>query len=535
MKDAFIWLSKENILPCAVFENGLEIQVNQLFKSYISSQQITLQEEINSVVKQSMRRLGATITHFVDQCDLWQSLTSISMKDGKSVYTLLVVEPNRAVVRHAQTIMQDMSVSPVVILSKQMTVLYCNKVEFRQLPETHPQEWQKLLKIAKTSIESQCVCQDDLSIDGRVLRVTAKPQNDEVVMILRDKTVEKLAQDRYEQLRVAGTRFTLMENILDLLGRGETDLERIGAQIYEEVKNIVPIDVFYLALIEGDELIIRYGVYYGEKVTDIKIKRGYTGLSNYVIDTGKFTYIPNTRTMRIAPYRAKALVFGETKRVWSYVGIPLRVDEKIVGTISFQRQGANAFSVTHLALFELIGKQITIALRMKMLVDELKNERSKYREIAIRDSLTECYTRYYLAEYFAKFQGIIERKGGKICFVMIDVDNFKQINDRYGHAVGDKVLKELGHLLLQSTRKMDLVVRYGGDEFLLMLLDMDLKSGKKVMERVSKKLSELKIPDLDEEITLSYGMAVYDGSTTLDEILKIADKNMYNMKRGKNP
>ncbi|MEJ5228760.1 MAG: sensor domain-containing diguanylate cyclase [Pseudothermotoga sp.] len=508
--------------------------MNQLFKNYILSKDVTFQNEVASLVKQSVKRLGMTITHFIDECNLWQSMVSISLKEGTHIYTLLMIEPNRSVVRHVERIIHEISVSPVLIIDKGMTVLFCNKVEFRQLKESQSPEWRKILEIARTSIENQCVCQEYLSIGNRIFRVTAEPADDETVMIFRDITAEKIAEERYQQLKVISARFTLMENILELLEKGETDLQKIGKKIYEEVKNVIPVDTFYLALIEEDEIVIKYGVHQEREITNLRIKRGYTGLSNYVIDKGKFVYIPNTKTMHISPYKAKAIFAGETKQVWSYVGIPIKIDEKIVGAVSFQKQGANAFSDTHLALFEFVGKEITIALKMKSLVDELDKERSKYREIAIRDPLTGCYTRYYFAEYFTKYRGIIERRGGQICFAMIDVNDFKHINDKYGHAVGDKVLNVIGQLLSKNTRKMDLVVRYGGDEFLLMLPDLDLKKATHVVERISKALAQLIIPEIDERITLSFGIAVYDGSKPLEEVLKDADEKMYEMKRGKN-
>ncbi|MFN4190361.1 MAG: diguanylate cyclase, partial [Pseudothermotoga sp.] len=310
-----------------------------------------------------------------------------------------------------------------------------------------------------------------------------------------------------------------------------TDLRRIGKIIYEEARKVVPIDTFYFALINDDFIVIEYGINQGTEITGLKIKRGYVGLSNYVIDKGEFTYIPNTRTARLDPYKPMAITKGETRYIWSYVGIPLKIGAKIVGAASFQKREANAFTQSHLAFFELIGKEISVAIRMRALFDELEAQRLRYKEIAMKDPLTGCYTRYYFAEYFERFQGIIERKGGEICFVMVDVDNFKSINDRFGHIVGDTILKEIGNLLMKNVRKMDLVVRYGGDEFLLMFPYVTLRRAGLIMQRISKKVSELNIPECSEKITLSYGISVYDGSKSLEETLKIADEHMYKWKK----
>ncbi|HBT26115.1 MAG TPA: GGDEF domain-containing protein, partial [Pseudothermotoga sp.] len=112
-----------------------------------------------------------------------------------------------------------------------------------------------------------------------------------------------------------------------------------------------------------------------------------------------------------------------------------------------------------------------------------------------------------------------------------DVDRFKTINDKYGHIVGDKVLREIGQTLTKCVRKMDLVVRYGGDEFLIMLSDTDKSKAKRIANRLAKRVSEIIIPELDEQITISFGISVYDGSKSLEDVLKIADRTMYKQKR----
>lgn len=531
MKNIFTWFCNRNIIPCAVFKNGMEHIVNSLFRNFLAAADSTVQEKMMSLIRESQNKPTATLSCLIDKCNVWQILTVISIQQNESTYTLVLLEPNSSLVEHIATFLQANSVSPLMIVNKRMQPLFCNKPELIQFEHTHPQQWERIKKLVEKSFRNNLVVQEDMTISDNLYQIKITPEHDSVLVIFRDITSQKLAEERYHQLRLFGLRFSLVEKIMNILAEEKANLQKIGKIIYDEVKRIIPVDTFYLALVDGDFITIEYGINRGTQITGLRIKRGYIGLSNYVIDKGKFTYIPNTKTVRLSPYRPKAIIKGETKKIWSYVGIPLKIGDKIVGAVSFQKKGANAFSDSHLAFFELIGKEITVAIRMKALFDELEDQKLMYKEIAMKDALTSCYTRYYFAEYFERFQGIIERKGGEICFIMVDVDNFKYINDRFGHIVGDIVLKEIGNLLLKNVRKMDLVVRYGGDEFLLMLPYVDLKKAKQIIQRISNKIAELRIPQFNERITLSFGISVFDGSQSLEKVLKIADENMYKMKK----
>ncbi|WP_041081981.1 sensor domain-containing diguanylate cyclase [Thermotoga profunda] len=535
MEDILIWFCRRNIIPCAIFKDGTGYEVNPLFKNFLTITDTNTKEKIKLLVEESRSKPTATLNFLMDKCGIWQTLTAFSIQQKNSIYTILLLEPNPNLVEHAATFFQAMPISPVMIVNKKVEILFCNKPEFDRFEQMHPQQWENIKKMIQKASKNNSIVQDDIIINNELYKIIVIPEYDDFLVVFKDITSQRLAEERYKQLRLFGLHFSLVEKIMNVLSEEKTDLRKIGRIIYEETRKVVPIDTFYLALVDGEFVVIEYGINQGKEITGLKIKRGYTGLSNYVIDKGEFTYIPNTKTVRLDPYKPKAIVPGETNKIWSYVGIPLKLGSKIVGAISFQKLGSRAFTESHLALFELIGREIAVAMKMKSLFDELETQRLRYKEIAMKDSLTGCYTRYYFMEYFERFQGIIERKGGQICFVMIDVNNFKHINDSYGHVIGDAVLREVGKSLLKSVRKMDLVVRYGGDEFLLMLPYVDVDKGNQIAERISRKIQNLKITGFDERLSVSFGVSIFDGSRTLEEVLKIADKNMYKMKKGERP
>lgn|GEM_PF-5560904 len=124
----------------------------------------------------------------------------------------------------------------------------------------------------------------------------------------------------------------------------------------------------------------------------------------------------------------------------------------------------------------------------------------------------------------------LSRTGGTVA--MLDVDNLKRINDQFGHATGDRVLREVGRLLRQHTRKDDLAVRFGGDEFLLFLPRTGLREARSIMERMEGLLSRLSaFLELPFPVRVSYGLAELRPGQNLEEAVRTADRDMYRRKR----
>ena len=167
---------------------------------------------------------------------------------------------------------------------------------------------------------------------------------------------------------------------------------------------------------------------------------------------------------------------------------------------------------------------------VKHILEELSAERNRFRELAVKDFLTHCYSRRYLHEFLEKMASLLERQKGKIAFLMVDVNDFKAINDRYGHRVGDIVLQKVADVLMKSVRKMDIVVRFGGDEFIVVLPKAGAKEARQVAKRFEKNLAQNKVEVLDEPLSVSWGISVFDGKENIEAVIDKADKAMYRMK-----
>ena len=147
-----------------------------------------------------------------------------------------------------------------------------------------------------------------------------------------------------------------------------------------------------------------------------------------------------------------------------------------------------------------------------------------------KDTLTGVYKKYFFNKQLQKV--ILEKEDAVV--VVIDIDNFKMINDTYGHQTGDTVLKEFSGLIQQNIRKEDIFARWGGEEFLLLLQHTTLENAMKKIERLRRTLERHTFSDIGK-MTASFGVAWKEESDDLHSLLQRADKALYEAKKlGKN-
>ncbi len=154
-----------------------------------------------------------------------------------------------------------------------------------------------------------------------------------------------------------------------------------------------------------------------------------------------------------------------------------------------------------------------------------------------KDPLTGLLTRHNLDVIIEKQKDIISVTGGKMSILFIDIDNFKKVNDIYGHLAGDKVLKEVAEIILSNIRKSDYAFRYGGEEFLVILPYTSKEEAYKIAEKIRKEIYETPIiyDNYQIHITVSIGVSEFDLKKSIKENLEIADKKLYHAKKtGKN-
>jgi two-component system, cell cycle response regulator len=197
--------------------------------------------------------------------------------------------------------------------------------------------------------------------------------------------------------------------------------------------------------------------------------------------------------------------------------------------------GINDYLVVPIDRNELLARAHT-QVRRKRYQDALRTNFQRSLSLALTDSLTGLYNRRYLEAHLGNLMTRVLRGGKPFALLMIDIDHFKRVNDEYGHATGDEVLRELGDRLAHSVRNFDLVARMGGEEFVVVMPDASksvaLAVAERLCQRVARKPFTVAHPVGQIDVTVSIGCAGADGDDEKPEnLLRRSDEALYRAKR----
>lgn len=179
-------------------------------------------------------------------------------------------------------------------------------------------------------------------------------------------------------------------------------------------------------------------------------------------------------------------------------------------------------------------------LQVQSLIQELESSKERLKLLASTDSLTNLYNRRYFSKISEHILDLAKREQEEISLIMMDIDNFKLVNDTYGHQVGDDVLIALSQKLRESQRKSDIVRRYGGEEFVVLLPNTNLDGAIVVAEKIREEIENIKVHTLEDKyvqftVSLGVSMVKMKEERNLEVVLKRADDALYEAKRsGKN-
>lgn len=202
--------------------------------------------------------------------------------------------------------------------------------------------------------------------------------------------------------------------------------------------------------------------------------------------------------------------------------------------LSLYREGISDFIHKPVLVEELLIRAGNL-IDNKRLLDKVHDQRRELYILATTDKLTGCQNRHSLLEFSKKMMAQAQRHGFPVSLLMIDLDHFKQINDQHGHATGDQVLNGVGTLLLQSFRDSDLVARFGGEEFVVLMDHCSAKEACSKAEKLRQSLEQLKPAGL--RVTASIGVSSLEAGQTADfeALFSAADEAVYRAKdKGRN-
>ncbi|AFV11010.1 diguanylate cyclase YdaM [Thermacetogenium phaeum DSM 12270] len=162
-------------------------------------------------------------------------------------------------------------------------------------------------------------------------------------------------------------------------------------------------------------------------------------------------------------------------------------------------------------------------------VTKHKRMEKELRCLSVTDCLTNCYNRRFFMQKLEEEIERAKRNGNKFSLIMLDIDRFKSINDRFGHNVGDLVLKSMAEMIKNRIRKIDTLARWGGEEFVLLLPDTPVENAARLAEELRESLSRMDIQGVGR-VTASFGVAGYCPGDSVDSLVNKADNMMYEAK-----
>lgn len=255
--------------------------------------------------------------------------------------------------------------------------------------------------------------------------------------------------------------------------------------------------------------------------------------SGKIVDLGGDVVVISLTTEVEAPLRLTSRLrsLGPTRQ------IPILLIGDAEDMVHFNKAleiGANDYLTRPLDEQELVAR-VRTQVRRKRYQDKLHENLMLHLSMALTDSLTGLHNRRYLSSHLDSVMERMRESEKPVSVLMIDIDHFKKVNDTFGHATGDEILHEVGQQILRNIRGFDLAVRYGGEEFVVVMPDTTVEVALGVADRLCHKMADdpLSVSGSKEKIsiTLSIGVAAtQDGEETPEALLKQADKALYEAK-----
>ncbi len=302
----------------------------------------------------------------------------------------------------------------------------------------------------------------------------------------------------------------------------ELSFERLLESILQRAISLLNATGGELGLVDDQEELIEILISrnVGTDTTGSQIKKG-EGLMGYVLLNKKIEMVENYAQWdkRIDSYN--------NHPIYAAMAAPMMIGNRFLGVIGITNSDySRRFTNSEKSLLNLFAQQASIAVENARLFEERERQ-------ARIDPVTNIYNRRGLYELGTRELDRVERYNRPLAAIMLDIDHFKEVNDTHGHATGDLILKELANRLDENLRKIDILSRYGGEEFVILLPETDEKNALMVAQRLRNSVEEEPFTpnDLNIAITVSLGVSLIEGNhTSLDTLIEQADTAMYQSK-----
>ncbi len=301
--------------------------------------------------------------------------------------------------------------------------------------------------------------------------------------------------------------------------------------IMAKVQELIPSEAWSMLMVDEQRRELTFELALGEKGPDVagfRVKLG-EGIAGWVAESGEPVIVNDVRK----DPRFTGQIDKETQfRTRSILCAPLTSRGRTLGVVEIINRRGGRFTRADLALLLTLVEPCAIAIENAMLFQRAE-------QLTITDDLTKLFNSRYLNLYIGREIKRCKRHGIPLSIIFLDLDGFKSINDQHGHLAGSRTLTEVGAILALAVRESDVLARYGGDEFVVVLPETPVDGALVIGERIRRSIEEhafLREEGLDARISASLGIATYpDHALTPEGLIQKADQAMYRVKeRNKN-
>jgi|GEM_PF-5964322 len=337
-------------------------------------------------------------------------------------------------------------------------------------------------------------------------------------IVQTERTILAIAKSRDEQNKL----FMVASHL-----RNAVREEQVAEVLFNSTQEIIQVD--FIALVTFDPFKKEHQIAFatGKGAEDL---RGYTfgeneGLVSQVVKLAhalpwKGEFDPHSQIV----FTRKTKLTG----MRSLLIIPMVAGEKAIGSVVFSTQREKAFTSEKKRILQAIVDQTAVAFQNARNLQILE-------KTASTDPLTGLFNRRVFMEALGREFKSAKRFGRSMAIIMTDIDHFKSINDTYGHSTGDMVLKMFADVLRDNARQVDLVARWGGEEFIIMCKETGREGAINAAERIRQDIEKRSLPVENSKIvkvTCSLGVAVFpEDASTIENLIEKADEHLYSAKK----
>lgn len=342
---------------------------------------------------------------------------------------------------------------------------------------------------------------------------------------------------------------------LGSLAQDENSLIRSALKVLIQNQDMERCSVF---LLQGNELVNASGLDWEDMLDDNPVKKHAP--QRFQIGEGVIGTAAQSRTIQHCRNCHEDPRFqvkqGQSSNniPGSLMCAPIEAAGELLGVLNISHPQPNFFNEWHQRLLivycGILGQLISnnrllrrMERKIRLRTTELESAlgeaqllKAKYEHLSLRDEMTGLYNRRYFFPATEKILARADRNGEAVSLALLDLDRFKSINDRYGHAGGDLVLQKIATMLQNAVRQSDILARFGGEEFVLLMPETDCESGKILAERIRQSIQSLPIIYQNHSINVSVSIGVScwrpsEGHPQLEAMLREADAALYKAKR----